>query len=46
MMPGLAFSSIPQCKENRHEGACLELFKAIGRFEPTVIEAHHASKMI
>ena len=46
MMPGLPFSSIPQCKQNRHEGTCLELFQAIGCFEPTFIEAHHASKMI
>jgi hypothetical protein len=46
MMPGLPVSSIPQCKYNRHEGACLEFFHAIGHFEPTFIEAHQASKMI
>jgi len=46
MMPGLPVSSIPQCKLNRHEGACLELFQAIGRFEPTFIDAHQASKMV
>jgi len=44
-MPGLPFSAIPQCKWNRHEGACLELFQPIGRFKPIWIEAHHASKM-
>jgi len=46
MMPGLPVSSVPQCKENHHEGACLELFQAIGHFEPTFIEAHQASNMI
>jgi len=46
MMPGLLVSSIPQCKQNRHDGACLGLFQAIGRFEPSFLEAHHASKMI
>jgi len=46
MMPGLPVSSMPQCKSNRHEGACLELFHAIDRFEPTFIEAHDALKMI
>jgi len=46
MMPGLPVSSIPQCTGNRHDGACLELFQAIGRFEPSFIEAHQASKMI
>jgi hypothetical protein len=46
MMPGLPVSLIPQCKSNRHEGACLEFFHAIGRFEPTFIEAHQTSKMI
>jgi len=45
-MPGLRLSSIPQCKWNRHQGACLELSKAIGCFEPTFIKAHQASKMI
>jgi hypothetical protein len=45
-MPGLPFCSIPQCNQNRHEGTCLELFQATGRFEPTFIEAHQASKMI
>jgi len=46
MMPGLPDSSIPQCKSNRQEGACLDAVQAIGRFKPTFIEAHHASKMI
>jgi len=46
MMPGQPFSAIPQCKQNRPEGACLELFQAIGRLEPIFLEAHHASKMI
>jgi len=46
MMPGLPVSPIPQCKKNRHEGACLESFRAIGRFEPTFIEAYQASKTI
>ena len=46
MMPGLPDSSIPKCKLNRYEGACLEAFQAIGHFEPTCIEAHHALKMI
>jgi len=46
MMPGLPDYSIPQCKLNRDEGACLDAFQAIWRFEPTFIEAHHASRMI
>jgi len=46
MMPGLPVSSIPQCKSNRHQGACLELYLAIGRFKLTFREAHHTSKMI
>jgi len=46
MMPGLLVSSIPQCKLNHHQGACLQLFQAIGPFESTFIEAHQASKMI
>jgi hypothetical protein len=46
MMSGLPVSSIPQCKFNRHEGACLEFFQTIGRIELTFIEAHQASKMI
>ena len=46
MMPGLPDSSIPQCKYNRHKSACVEALQATGRFEPTFIEAHHASKMI
>ena len=46
MMPGLPVPSIPQCQLNRHEGACLELFQAIGRFEPTSIEAHQALETI
>jgi len=46
MMPGLPVSSIPQWKSNRHEGAYLEFFQAMGRFEPTFMEAYQASKMI
>jgi len=46
MMPGLPVSSIPQCKQNHHEGACLDFFQAIECFEPTFIEAHKASNMI
>jgi len=46
MMPGLPVSSNPQCKWNRHNSACPEVFWAIGRFEFTFIEAHQASKMI
>jgi len=46
MMSGLPVSSILQCKQNRHDGTCLELFQAIGRFHPSFIEAHQASKMI
>jgi len=46
MIPGWPVSSIPQCKWNYHEDASLELFQAIGCFEPTLIEAHQASKMI
>ena len=45
-MQGLPVSSIPQCKLNRHDGACLECFHAIGRLNPTFIEAHQESKMI
>jgi len=32
IMPHLLLSSIPQFKLNRNEGACLELFRTIGRF--------------
>jgi hypothetical protein len=46
MMPGLAVSTIPQCKKNRHDGECLEFFQALGRFEPTFFEAHQPSKMM
>ena len=46
MLAGLPVSSIPQCKQNRHDGTYLEFFHAIGRFEPTFIEAHQPSKMI
>ena len=46
MMPGLPAASIPQCELNRHDGACLELFQAIGRFEPSFIQSHHPSKII
>jgi len=46
MTPWLPFSSIPQCKWNRHERACREWFQPIGRFESTFIEAQQALKMI
>jgi len=46
MMPGLPVSSLPQCKLNPHQGACLELFQAIGHFQGSFIEAHQASKII
>jgi len=46
MIPGLPVSSIPQCKYNRHQDACLESFQAIGCIGPTFIEAHRASDMI
>jgi len=46
MMPGLPDCSIPQCKQIRHEGACLDSFQAIGRFNPTFIEDHQASRII
>jgi hypothetical protein len=45
-MPGLPVSSIPQVKKNPQNGAYLELFQAIGCFEPSFIEAHQASKII
>jgi len=46
MMPELPVASIPQCKYNRHDGVCLESFHAVGHFEPSSIESHHASIMI
>jgi len=46
MIPGLPVSSIPQCKQNRQEDACLDWFQATWLFEPTFIEAHQPSKMI
>jgi len=46
MMRGLPVSSIPQCKYNHHEGACLQSFQAIGPLQPTFIEAQQASNMI
>jgi hypothetical protein len=46
MMPWLPVSSNPQWRWNHQEGKCLDLFQAIGRFEPTFIEAYQASKMI
>jgi hypothetical protein len=46
MTPGLLDTLIPQCKWNRHEGACLEAFQAIGSFDSIFIEAHHGSNMI
>jgi len=46
MITGLAVSSIPHCKYNRHEGACPDLFQAIESFEHTFIKAHQTAKMI
>jgi hypothetical protein len=46
MMPGLPVPSIPQFTQNRHNGACLEIFQVIGSFEHPFIEAHQALKMI
>ena len=46
MMSGLPVSSIPQCHENRHDGAWLEVLQVTGRLEPSSIEAHQAVKMI
>jgi len=46
MMPGLPVASIPECRLDRHDSACLELFHAIGRFEPSFNESHHLSQMI
>jgi len=46
MMPVMQVSSILQCKSNCQEGACLELFQAIGCFEPTFMEAYQALIMI
>ena len=46
IIPGLPVTSNPQCKENRHNDAHLESFRAIRRFKPTFIGAHQASKII
>jgi hypothetical protein len=46
IIPGLPVSSILQCTLHCHEYACLELFQVVGPYEPTVIEAHQAWKMI
>jgi hypothetical protein len=46
MMPGMPVSSNLQWKVNRHDGACVESFQPIGRFEPTFIETHQTSKII
>jgi len=46
IMPGLLFSSIPQCKQNRHNGAFVKLFQGMEHFKPTFVEAHEASNMI
>jgi hypothetical protein len=46
IMPGLLVSSILQCKMKCHGGACLELFRAIGRIEPRLIEAHPAWNIV
>jgi len=45
VMAGLPVSSILQCKQNHHEGAWLQSFQAIGRFESTFVEGHQASNM-
>jgi len=45
MMPGLQVPSIPQYKFNRHKGACLESFQAIGLVKPTFFETQETSKM-
>jgi len=45
-MPGLLVASIPQCKLNRHDATCLELFQAIGSFKSSFIEAYQVSKII
>jgi hypothetical protein len=46
LMSGLPVTSILQCKQNRHDGAYLEWFQAIGRLEPSFIEAHQTSNII
>jgi len=46
LMTAIPVSSIPQCKQYCHDSACLELFQAIGWFEPTFMEAHQPSNMI
>jgi hypothetical protein len=45
-MPELPDSSIPLWNVTHHQGTCLDLFQAIGCFEPTVKQAHQTSKMI
>jgi hypothetical protein len=45
MIPGLSVSSIPPCNWNHHNGACVELFQAVGHFEPRFIQAHQVSRM-
>jgi len=45
-MPELPVPWIPQCKLNHNKSPCLQSFQAVARFKPTLIEAHHASKMI
>ena len=46
MMSGLPVSSIAQCKNKCHDGACLELYQPIECFEPTFIESNIVSNMI
>jgi hypothetical protein len=45
MIPGLLVASIQHYKENRHDGTCVELFQEIGRFEPSMIDAHQLLKL-
>jgi len=46
MMARRPVFSIPQCKVKCCEDECLELFLAIGRFEPIFIVAHQVLNMI
>jgi len=45
-MPGQLVSSIPQCKQDRHEEALVELLQLIRRLEGTFIEAYQAWEII
>jgi hypothetical protein len=46
LLPVLPVYSIAQCKQNPHDGACLESLQSIGYFELTLIAAYKASNMI